>query len=136
MFILFSHNYNCKTTTTNLEIDSETKIRYIEMYESICCPRDYKHDNHLINYIKSFEYTNNVSLNSNFKLPLGREGEAAYFLSLENLSLELQVKFINERLITLKTNDKSILNHLKNPISINQALKSWENISIINLIKI
>ncbi len=106
------------------------------MYESVCCPRDYKHDNNLMNYIETFENKNDVKLASNFKLSLGREGEAAYFISLENLSSALQEKFINERLKTLKIDDKSVINHLKNPISINKALEMWENISLNKLIKI
>lgn len=131
-------NYNCKTkaTTTDLDINSETKIRYIEMYGSLCCPRDSKYDNHLNKYIKTFENEYHVNLESNFKLRLGKEGEAAYFLSLENLSLELQEKFVKQRLEIIKTNDKSIINHLETPITIKQALRPWENKSINNLIKI
>jgi hypothetical protein len=66
---------------------------------------------------------------------LGREGEAAYFLSLQNISSELQEKFVNERLETLKANDTSVISHLKKPIKIKEALKMWENISMNNLIK-
>lgn len=106
------------------------------MYESVCCPRDYKHDNNLLLYIKSFETENKVKLESNFKLQLGKEGEAAYFLSLENISKELQEKFVGERLKALKKDDKSVINHLKNPISINKALEMWENESLNKLIKI
>lgn len=134
IFIFFSFFCNCKTIEAG--IDTKTKVRYIEIYESICCPRDYKHDNHLNVYIKDFEDKNNVILKSNFKLPLGREGETAYFLSLESLSFELQEKFVNERIKTLKAGDKSIINHLKKTITIKQALKMWENKSINNLIKI
>ena len=106
------------------------------MYESVCCPRDYKHDDNLMNYIKSFETENKIKLESNFKLQLGREGEAAYFISLENLSEYLQEKFVNERLKKIKTDDKSVINYLKNPISINKALMMWENTSVNSLIKI
>jgi hypothetical protein len=105
------------------------------MYESICCPRDYKHDTPLKAYIKTFETQNKVSLKSNFKLSLGREGETAYFLSLENISSKLREKFVNERIETLKKDDKSIINHLEKPISIEEALKMWENISTKKLIK-
>ena len=136
--ILIFQIYSCKTITADksLEIDGETKIRYIEMYESVCCPRDYKHDDNLMNYIKSFETENKIKLESNFKLQLGREGEAAYFISLENLSEYLQEKFVNERLKKIKTDDKSVINYLKNPISINKALMMWENTSVNSLIKI
>tara|TARA_R110002049_G_scaffold208258_1_gene378733 strand:- start:370 stop:690 length:321 start_codon:yes stop_codon:yes gene_type:complete len=106
------------------------------MYESICCPRDYKYNHHLVRYIKNFETKNNANITSSYKLSLGKEGEAAYFLSLENLSPKLQKKFINDRLETLKTNDKSVINYLKNPITLMQALKPWKNLSVNNLIKI
>lgn len=134
VFILLSLNYSCKTTSSGLNIDSNKKVRYVEIYGSICCPRDYKFDNHLIGYIDDFETTNSVSIKSSYKLPLGKEGEAAYFLSLENLSQKLQEKFINGRLRILKTNDSSIKNHLKNPITIKHALGPWKNYSINNLI--
>lgn len=106
------------------------------MYESVCCPRDYKHDDNLMNYIKSFETENKIKLESNFKLQLGREGEAAYFISLENLSKKLQEKFVNERLKKIKSDDKSVIHDLKNPITLNKALEMWENTSINRLIKI
>lgn len=123
-----------QSTNAN-KIATDTKIHYIEMYESICCPRDYKHDIHLLSYIDNFEINNNISLNSNFRLPLGREGEAAYFLSLDNLPYRLQEKFIQNRLKLLKPNDKSVESYLKRPININKALEKWENISTNNLIK-
>lgn len=106
------------------------------MYESICCPRDYKHDTHLINYIKNFETKNDVILKSNFKLQLGREGEAAYFLSLENLSVSLQEAFVNNRLQEINPDDTSIKNQLANPISIKECLKRWDNLTINNLTKL
>jgi hypothetical protein len=133
VFILLSLNYNCKTTASDLNIDSNKKVRYVEMYGSICCPRDYKYDHHLIGYIDEFETTNNVAIKSSYKLPLGKEGEATYFLSLDNLSQKLQEEFINGRLKILKANDSSIKNYLKNPITIKQALQPWKNYSINNL---
>ncbi|WP_179006125.1 hypothetical protein [Winogradskyella forsetii] len=102
----------------------------------MCCPRDYKYDHHLVRYIKNFEAENNTNITSSYKLSLGKEGEAAYFLSLESLSPKLQKKFINYRLETLKTNDKSVINHLKNPITLQQALQPWKNRTLNNLIKI
>ena len=143
-------NIKCKTPTSGLEvenetetlellseakIESETKIRYIEMYESICCPRDYKHDNHLLGYIKKFEAENNIILTANFKLQLGKEGEAAYFLSLENLSFKQQEKFINERSGAIKSDDKSVINNLGSPVTIKKSLELWDNLSFNNLIK-
>lgn len=138
LLVLLFQSYGCKpvTPTSSIQINGETKIRYIEMYGSICCPRDYKYDNQLVNYIKTFESNNKVKLTSNYKMSLGKEGETAYFLSLESLTEELQEKFINERLETLKKDDQSVINHLKNPISINQAIKLWENKSLNNLKKI
>jgi hypothetical protein len=124
---------SCKTTEAGINI--RTKVRYIEMYESICCPRDYKHDNNIKEYINNFENKNSVDLKSNFKMSLGREGEAAYFLSLSNLSKELREQFVNERTKTLKTDDKSIISHLKKPILIKEALKMWENKAMNSLIK-
>ncbi len=133
VFAFFIIILSCKTTEAG--VDTKTKVRYIEIYGSICCPRDYKHDNSLRQYIKNFENKNNVVLKANFILPLGREGEAGFFLSLEKLSRNLQKKFVNERLNQLKTNDKSAVNHLKKPIYIKQALTMWDNSSINNLIK-
>lgn len=133
-FAFFFIISSCKTTEAGIKI--KTKVRYIEMYESICCPRDYKHDTNIKDYIKNFENKNNVVLKSNFKISLGREGEAAYFLCLENLSIELQEKFVDQRIKTLKTDDKSIINHLKKPILIKEALKMWENKAMNSLIKL
>ena len=134
LFLIFQ-NYNCKTVSENFTIDSEIKIRYIERYGSICCPRDYKFDNHLLKYIKTFESTYQVNLDANFKLLLGKEGEAAYFLSLENLSIELRNTFVEQRLKTLNVNDPSVINYLETPVSIQGALKPWENKTTANLIK-
>lgn len=136
IIILLSSNYNCKTTPLGLNIDRNKKVKYVEVYGSICCPRDYKYDHHLMSYINDFEKTNDVSINSSYKLSLGKEGEAAYFLSLENLSQNLQNKFIHDRLKTLQTNDESAINHLNNPITLKQALKPWKNKTVNNLIKI
>ena len=135
LFLIFQ-NYNCKTPSESFIIEADINIRYIERYGSICCPRDYKFDNHLVKYIKAFENVNDVTLESNFKLRLGKEGEAAYFLSLENLSVELRNKFVKHRLETLKVNDKSVINHLKTPISIEEALKPWEHRTTTNLTKL
>lgn len=135
LFLVFQ-NYNCKTVSESFAIDTDVNIRYIERYGSICCPRDYKFDNHLVKYIKAFENINHVTLESNFKLLLGKEGEAAYFLSLENLSVELRNKFVNQRLETLHANDESVINYLKTPVSIQEALKPWENKTTTNLIKL
>jgi len=135
LFLIFQ-NYNCKTVSKSYDIEAEINIRYIENYGSICCPRDYKFDNHLVKYIKAFEYENNVTLKSNFKLLLGKEGEAAYFLSLENLSEELRNTFVNHRLNMLMVDDKSVINYLKTPVSIQEALKPWENKTTTNLIKL
>lgn len=117
------------------KIATDTKIRYVETYESVCCPRDYKHDNHLLNYIENFEKNNNVHLSSSYKLPLGKEGEAAYFLSLDKLTFSMQKKFIQNRLKLLKSNDKSVASYLEKPITVNKALKKWDNISTNRLIK-
>ncbi|AUC82283.1 hypothetical protein [Lacinutrix sp. Bg11-31] len=130
-----SSSVNVGTESEMMKVEGEIKIRYIEMYGSVCCPRDYKHDNHLLNYIKDFETENNISLAFNFKLQLGREGEAVYFLSLENLSFKQQENFINERSAGIKSDDKSVVNNLNNPVSIKKHLESWDNVSINNLIK-
>ncbi|MCW2120611.1 hypothetical protein [Flavobacterium sp. 7A] len=120
----------------NNEIDGNAKIRYIEMYGSVCCPRDYKYNSPLLSYIKNFEAENDVKLDLRYKISLGKEGEAAYFLSLENLTPNLRQKFVVERLKILKKNDESIRYYLENPISIKKALNMWGNMSISKLIKI
>jgi|TARA_B110000240_G_scaffold17358_1_gene17750 hypothetical protein len=47
----------------------------------------------------------------------------------------LQEKFVDERIKTLKTADKSIINHLKKPILIKEAFKIWENKAMNSLLK-
>ncbi len=134
ILILFSI-IGCKPVALKSSVCTEIKVKYIEMYGSVCCPRDYKQDNHLLNYIRDFENKYHVKLECNYKLQLGREGEAAYFLSFENLSTELQEKFISGREKILKSNDKSVINYMENPVPIKEALKMWEQTSINNLIK-
>jgi hypothetical protein len=47
----------------------------------------------------------------------------------------LQEKFVDERIKTLKTADKSIINNLKKPILIKEALKIWKNKAMNSLLK-
>ena len=136
IIILLFQNFNCKAAPSNTLIDEDILIRYIEIYGSVCCPRDYKFDNHLLKYIDIFENKHSVNLKSNFKMILGREGEAAYFISLENLSEELQEEFVTQRLATLDKEDQSIKNYINKPISVKQALGLWQNKTITNLLKL
>ena len=136
ILILLLQNFNCKAAPLNTVIDEDTPIRYIEIYGSVCCPRDYKFDTHLLEFIKTFENTYHVKLESNYKLILGREGEAAYFLSLDNLSEELREKFVTQRLAVMHADDKAIKNYLNKTISLKEALLLWNGKTVTNLLKL
>ncbi len=85
-----------KSKQKNTAIDEKTLIHYSESYGSVCCPKDPKRDNPIKKYIQGFEKQNNVQINTYYIIQ-GREGEATYYVNLDNLNKKQQYRFIMER---------------------------------------
>jgi len=79
------------------KIAEDTPIHLSESYGSVCCPKDPKHNNHISKFIKGFEQENKVNITVYF-VRQGREGEATYFINLDNLNEKQQYQFIMQRL--------------------------------------
>ena len=85
-----------KANKKNKAIDKEVIIHYSETYGSECCPRDPKHDNPIKKYIQGFEKQNNVQIDTYYVVQ-GREGEATYYVNLDNLNEKQKYRFIMGR---------------------------------------
>jgi maltose-binding protein MalE len=78
-------------------IAKDTPIHLLESYGSVCCPKDPKHNNHISKFIKGFEQENKVDITVYF-VRQGKEGEATYFINLDNLNEKQQYQFMMQRL--------------------------------------
>lgn len=93
-------------------IDMHTPIHLTESYGSVCCPKDPKHNKHIKKYIAVFEQRNKVTIPTYYVIQ-GREGEATYFLNLDNLNEKQQLQFL---MGYLGTDAKAAAEKLKNPL--------------------
>jgi maltose-binding protein MalE len=83
--------------STDSTIAKDTPIHLSESYGSVCCPKDPKHNNHISKFIKGFEQENKVDITVYF-VRQGKEGEATYFINLDNLNEKQQYQFMMQRL--------------------------------------
>ena len=107
-----------KKQLKNKDIDMNMPIHLVESYGSVCCPKDPKHDRHIKKYIAVFEKTNNVAITTYYVVQ-GKEGEATYYLNLDNLNGKQQVQFL---MGYLGVGGKAAAEKLKNPLPLKKLV--------------
>ena len=106
-----------KKQLKNKDIDMNMPIHLVESYGSVCCPKDPKHDRHIKKYIAVFEKTNNVAITTYYVVQ-GKEGEATYYLNLDNLNGKQQMQF----LMGYGIDAKAAAEKLKNPLPLKKLV--------------
>ncbi|WP_196885139.1 hypothetical protein [Aureivirga sp. CE67] len=106
-----------KSVANNAEL-----IRYQETYGSVCCPKDLNHDYNLYKFIEDFENKNSVDINEVYRVILGKEGEATYYLTLNGLNSDLQKQFVKERIASLKVKENVYKEYLESPVNLKDLL--------------
>ncbi|WP_196890500.1 hypothetical protein [Aureivirga marina] len=120
LFIFLFFLVSCKSTQT--ETNDNTSIRYQESYGSVCCPKDINHDYHIYKFVEDFEKNNDVNIKEVYKVITGKEGEATYYFTLNELSPVLQKKFVTERIASLKVKENRYKDYLNSPENLKELI--------------
>lgn len=90
-------NYKILSPFLHNNIDS-VKVYYTDEYGSVCCPVDpkYKMKPSLDEFLKTFEERNKTKIGKIYFKSLAKEGEIAFYFTLDNLTQVQKIDFLNQ----------------------------------------